>query len=293
MDQAEAIDLSFIPKTITAINEALHKAAIANKLGDAKTERKELLLAGAQARVALTDLHDHPLWDGLRREQQRFRQQWQDLGLPVAAKLLVALGCKPPESARDLIDLGNRTLDRAVGVTDPDIEDPITQAQFAISALDALLGELMASMQHSDKLRAALGTACKVLATTLVAAILDPAVRELIQQAGEPAAGLLRELLRHAGDALPSLSMAFVVGLVKEATRYDPDDDRPRGAPYDDRPRGLPYEETPVRRTTVDDSEPRWIDSSRSMNDRPSPATERAPKDRSGPDDLAGGRASS
>ena len=42
--------------------------------------------------VALEELHDHPLWDGLRQERQHQLQQWQGFGLPVVDKLLVELG---------------------------------------------------------------------------------------------------------------------------------------------------------------------------------------------------------
>src|SRR6266487_807228 len=122
MDQTTPVNVSFIPKALTVIHGLLHEADVAQAMGDKAKEHDKLSEAGAQARVALQELHGLPLWDQLRAERQLRLQQWEDLGLPVIARLLEELGYKPPPPAQDLIDIGNEAVRAAAGL--PDQEKP-------------------------------------------------------------------------------------------------------------------------------------------------------------------------
>jgi hypothetical protein len=213
MNQADAIDLSFIPTAINEIHRLLHEAAVAEKEDDSKRERAALIRAGAEAMVALEKLQDHPLWEELRQERQRQLQQWQDLGLPVVDKLLVELGYKPPPPAKSLIEVGDTSLRLTVGLPDPEGADPITKAQQAISDLIELIGELMGSIHNKIILKNLLEKTSKALAGTLVAAIVIPAVQAGVRTVSPPAAELLRNLVDHVGHILPALSMGLVADI--------------------------------------------------------------------------------
>jgi hypothetical protein len=287
MNQADAIDLSFIPTAINEIHRLLHEAAVAEKEGDPKRERAALVRAGGEAMVALEELHDHPLWNELRQEQQRQLQQWQDLGLPVVDKLLVELGYKPPPPAKSLIDIGNTTLRLAVGLPDPEkaqATHPITLAQQATSDHHDLIADLMKSNQNMAKLKEGLRRVTKTLVGTLVAAIVIPAVQVGVRKVSPHAAELLRELLDHAAHMVPSLSMVLVAGIADEAYGLQREGDqqsRDIPAEYEGFPHG----------TTRYDSQPYWRDASSVSMSGPQPATERTQRERQGPDDIAGGRA--
>jgi hypothetical protein len=285
MNQADAIDLSFIPTAINEIHRQLHEAAVAEKEGDHRQQRVALVRAGGEAMVALEELRDHPLWEELRQEQQRQLQQWQDLGIPVVDRLLVELGYKPPPPAKSLIDIGNTTLRLAVGLPDPEkaqATDPITLAQQAISKLYDLIAELMKSIRNMARLKEGLRRVCKALAGTLVAAIVIPAVQVGVREISPHAAELLRELLDHAAHMVPSLSMVLLAGIADEVDGLQREvDQRSRDVP-------VAYEEIPLR-TTLDDSQPYWRDASA---DSVNGVTDRTtPRESRGPDDIAGGKA--
>jgi hypothetical protein len=295
MNQANAIDLSFIPTAINEIHRLLHEAAVAEKEEDSKRERAALVRAGAEAMVALEELRDHLLWDEMRQERQRQLQQWQDLGLPVVDKLLVELGYKPPPPAKSLIDVGDTTLRLAVGLSDPEGADPITKAQQAISDLIELIGELMGSIHNNIILQDRLRKVCKALAGTLVAAIVIPTVQAGVREVSPDAAELLRSLLDHVGHILPALSIGFVAdaaprgGAVRPTTGPRVAADPGRGS--DQRPGGIPEQYEGLPGATTRDSEPDVGPSSMSMGG-PQDATEPTWRDPEGPDDIARGRTS-
>jgi hypothetical protein len=225
MDQPNAVDLSFIPTTLTVINGLLEEADVAEVKGDRATEHTKLMDAGAHARVALRKLHDLPLWDQLRAERQERLRQWKDLGLPVVVRLLEDLGYKRPPPARELIDLGDDALRVAAGFPAAQEADPISQAQDAISDLEKELERLMKSERFHRKLRVGIRKACGALAKGFGAVVLaktaDAGIHYLPQ-----AEALLREWIGDAARLMPSLSMALVAGVVREIRGLDSVADR-------------------------------------------------------------------
>jgi hypothetical protein len=230
VNQANPIDLSFIPTALRAVNQRLHEADVAEGRNDAETTLDKLLEAGGEARAALKQLNGSGLWDALRLERERRQQQWQDLVLPATDKLLKALRYTPlptlpPASA--YIDPGNKAMRQAAGIPEPDAPDPITQAKAAVTTLDQLLQELISDLNEERKkaenppkiellkngIRGLCREGIRQLTAAFVAATVLPAAQAVIEQVSPEARDLLHHLLVQTRDTLPWLSTVFVAGI--------------------------------------------------------------------------------
>jgi hypothetical protein len=224
LQQDAARDLSFIPATLTRINNALIGADAAARKHDRAKENAELLDAASEALVALQKLSSHPLWEMLHHDQQRRLQQWEGVALPVIDQLFVELGYHPPPPALTLIDLRSTDLRRAVGIRDLEGPDTIVAAREVIARLHQVLDKLMQAMrQHArfkNALKSAIGVAAGALAKTLGTVIALPAAETEFRELTPHAVELLNQLRGQASLILPSLPMALVASISDDITRW-------------------------------------------------------------------------
>jgi hypothetical protein len=215
MDDGDAIDISYIPKALTAINDYLRTAqvAYAPRRGNDAYRR-----AAKEACGALQRLVDHAeLWEKLGDDYRRRSEALRDLQVPVAAKLLDALGYAGQQPAAELIADANKHLRDAAGLSSDD--DPVTAAQRAVGLLcvETCEGKELADAASR---RHRLEVVRNALVGIFVAAVVIPEVQESFRlDVPDPQTLMdgLTDLADRAGDMLSSLSLGAVVAVADQA----------------------------------------------------------------------------
>jgi hypothetical protein len=205
---AEAdIEISYIPQALNEITAYIREAANTSAPGK---ERKLYRLAAKASCTALIRLVGHDqLWDRLADDYQRRIASWEDLEVPVLARLLDGLGYSGATPATDVITDANQQLRQAAGISVG--RDPVTPAREAVGWLhdEICAGKEAAYRTHRrDRLVVVRNTFVGIFMAVVVLPELQDHIRSL--NLDPEVVRLARELVERAGAALSNVSLGLI-----------------------------------------------------------------------------------